>query len=721
MRYLIELLIKQNLTLASCESLTGSLFAAAFTETSGIGQVFKGGLIVYNNETKIKLVKVPAFTLKKYGAISAECAKKMAANTRQLLNTDLALSFTGNAGPASQENKLVGLVFIGLATKDSLIVKEYHFSGSRGEIRKQAVQAGINLVKASLEEATRLISEQGARLNDGKPIKPIPLPVEREVITVLISPHKYKDAQEQFIRLTHRRVIHISEKISQRNLEILSKLMESLPKTRKLQTKESQLEIVRKKLVSENEKLKANEKNLKSEEKRLESFAKQLFLKEELVTRQLIIDSQKQEEFQKKSEKLLKVKKQVTEHLEKIALMSVEEAKKHLFLLLKEEIVQELHDFQEEEILRVKNKVREESAKVICLALEKYSSELVFPKTTSTLQIGNEQIISRIIGKEGRNINAFRRVTGADLLIDKENKELVVQVVSFNSLRREIALQTLSSLVKEEKFSPTQIEKTFQKISLEVNELIIENGKAALRELELTGIHPELIGYLGKLKYRTSYGQNVLEHCVEVAKLSGSIAVELGLDVFLARRAGLFHDIGKSIEDGGRYSHVLNGVELARRYKEPEVVINAISSHHHDYPADNLYSLIVIAADKLSAARPGARGYQLEAYIERMDSLEKLAKEIPGVKKSYVFQAGREVWIIVDPEKVDDYQTWEISQKVKKKIKEQIVILGEVTIQVVREKKFTQKLNILDTRVKVDKEGGLESVQEVVKRKTKKP
>lgn len=473
-------------------------------------------------------------------------------------------------------------------------------------------------------------------------------------------------------------------------------------------------------MASENEKLKINEKNLKNEEKRIDGFAKQLFLKEELVTRQLIINSQKQEEIQEKTEKLLKVKKQVTEHLEKIALMSAEEAKKCLFLLLKEEIIQELHDFQEEEISRAKNKVREESAKVICLALEKYSSELVFPKTTSTLQIGSEQIISRIIGKEGRNINAFRRVTGTDLLIDKENKELVVQISSFNSLRREIALQTLSSLVKEEKFSPTQIEKTFQKVSSEVNELIIEGGKKVLRELELTGIHPELVNYLGRLKYRTSYGQNVLEHCLEVAKLSGNIAAELGLDVFLARRAGLFHDIGKSVEDSGKYSHVLNGIELARRYKEPEVVINAISAHHHDYPADNFYSLIVIAADKLSAARPGARGYQLEAYIERMDSLENLAKEIPGVKKSYAFQAGREVWIIVDPEKVDDYQTWEISQKVKKRIREQIIVPGEVTIQVVREKKFTQKLNTLDARIQVDKETKIRSFQEVVKKNSKK-
>ncbi|CAI2191697.1 8447_t:CDS:2, partial [Funneliformis geosporum] len=577
------------------------------------------------------------------------------------------------------------------------------------------------------EEATQLVLEKilkfGLTFNKLKP-SPIRFPTEKEVVTVLKSPHKHKDAQEQFERRTHRRKIFISN-VSQIDLKKLERelitpiwnfcrlVANFLLVTRLACPERERLfpnnELARKKLISESERVKINENNLKLEEKKVENFAKQLLLKEELVTKQLIVSSQKQEEIQQKAEKLLKIKNQIVEGLERAIPMSREEAKKCLFSLLKEEIIQELHDYQEEEISRVKNKIKEESAKIICLALERYSSELVFPKTTSTLQLENKQTISRIIGKEGRNINAFRKITGTDLLIDKENKELVVQISSFNSLRREIALQTLSSLVREERFSPVQIEKTFQRVSSEVSELAIENGKIVLKELELTGIHPELINYLGRLKYRTSYGQNVLEHCLEVAKLSGSIAAELDLSVLLARRAGLFHDIGKSVEDSGRYSHVINGIELARRYKEPEVVINAIASHHHDYPADNLYSLIVIAADKLSAARPGARGYQLEAYIERMDSLEKLAKEIPGVKKSYAFQA-------------DDYQAWEISQKVKKKIRERIIIPGEVTIQVVREKKFIQKLNTLeDHHIQGIKESELEPVQAIIKKKTKKP
>jgi ribonucrease Y len=278
------------------------------------------------------------------------------------------------------------------------------------------------------------------------------------------------------------------------------------------------------------------------------------------------------------------------------------------------------------------------------LALEKYSSELVFSKTTDTLTVENRQIISKIIGKEGRNINAFRRITGTEVTVDEEKEEnSTIQISSFNSLRREIACQTLQSLIKEERISPAQIERVFHQVAKEINFLIRKTGEEVVKELELTNIHPELIKHLGKLKYRTSYGQNVLQHSLEVAKLSGTMAAELGLDVRLARRAGLLHDVGKASEESVGYSHVLSGVSLARKYREPEVVINAIASHHRNVPADNFYSLLVMAADRLSAARPGVRGYQLEAYVERMNSLEKIAQEFPGIKKSYAFQAGREI------------------------------------------------------------------------------
>ena len=368
-----------------------------------------------------------------------------------------------------------------------------------------------------------------------------------------------------------------------------------------------------------------------------------MFRKEELFTQQLAVSSHKEKNIQAEMEKVNEIKKWVTDKLEKAVPMSKEEAKKNLLSLLREEVDQELEQYKEEKIKQTEKVAKEESAKVICLALEKCSSELVFTKTTDTLWVESPQIISKIIGKEGRNINAFQRVTGTELIIDRESDELSVQISSFNSLRRAIGLQTLHTLIKEARFSPLHIEKTYEKVSSEIDDLIIKTGTEVLKELELNNVHPELVKHLGRLKFRTSYGQNVLEHCLEVAKLSGSIAAELDLDVLLARRVGLFHDIGKAVEDNGNYSHVLSGVSLAKKCQESEIVINAIASHHRDFPPNNLYSLIVLAADKLSAARPGARGYQSESYIERMNSLENIANKFPGVKKSYAFQAGREV------------------------------------------------------------------------------
>ncbi|KLL05046.1 MAG: ribonuclease Y [Mycoplasmataceae bacterium RV_VA103A] len=461
----------------------------------------------------------------------------------------------------------------------------------------------------------------------------------------------------------------------------------------KLKIREKRLEIVNKKLTAKKEKIEAVERKLQQEEKRISEFANQLFRKEELFTQQLAISSQKEKTIRTEMEKVKEIKERVMGELEGIIPLSKEEAKKDLLTLLRTEVDCELERYKEEKIRQSERIAKEESAKIICLALEKCSSELVFTKTTDTLQVESPQIISKIIGKDGRNINAFQRITRTELIIDKESDELTIQISSFQYLLRFMALLTLQSLIKEGRFSPLQIEKTYQKVVSETQELIVKTGTEVVEELELSNVHPELIKHLGKLKFRTSYGQNVLEHCLEVAKLAGSIAAELDLDVLLARRAGLLHDIGKAVEDEGDYSHVRSGISLAKKCQEPEVVINAIASHHRDFAPTNLYSLIVLAADRLSAARPGARGYQSEAYIERMNSLENIANEFPGIKKSYAFQAGREVWVFVDAEKLNDHKTWELSRKIREKIKKEIVIPGEVVIQVVREKRFTQRLH----------------------------
>ncbi|CAG8732426.1 3176_t:CDS:2, partial [Cetraspora pellucida] len=441
--------------------------------------------------------------------------------------------------------------------------------------------------------------------------------------------------------------------------------------------REEQLKIKEKKLQTAIKQLLGKREKLQQEEKRINEFTKQLFRKEELFTQQLALSSHKEKTIRDEMEKVKEIRERVIGHLEKIIPLSKEEAKKDLLILLRAE---------EEKIRQSERIAKEESAKIICQALEKCSSELVFTKTTDALRVESPQIISKIIGKDGRNINAFHRITGTELIIDKESDELTIQISSFNSLRRAIGLQTLRNLIKEVKFSPLYIEKTYQEVSAKIDELIIKTGNEVVEELGLSDVHPEIIKHLGKLKYRTSYGQNVLEHCLEVAKLAGSIAAELDLDVLLARRAGLFHDIGKAVEDGGNYSHVRSGISLAKKFQEPEIVINAIASHHRDFPPTNLYSLIVLAADKLSAARPGVRGYQSEAYIERMNSLENIANNFP---------------VFVDAEKLNDHKTWEIARKIREKIKKDIVIPGEVTIQVVREKRFTQRLHHRPEPIKI--------------------
>ncbi|CAG8455514.1 12956_t:CDS:2 [Ambispora gerdemannii] len=534
---------------------------------------------------------------------------------------------------------------------------------------------------ATTEEATKIVGEKLSQLKLNF-AGLVPLPTKRKVITVPISPHKHKSSQEQFVQLIHQRVIYI-ESVSSTDLESLEKLkvpstahlkvlvpirnfcrlvakllrVARIEKERLFPTSEKNLEKTNRRLIIEREKIELKEKKLQQEEKRTSEFANQLFRKEELFTQQLAVSSKKERDVREEMEKIDQIKKQVMNELGKIIPMSKEEAKKSLFALLKEEVDRELERYKEEKVSWVEKEVKEKSSNLICLALEKCSSELVLTKTTDTLLVESPQIISKIIGREGRNINAFQRVTGTELIIDRESDEQSVQISSFNSLRRAIGLQTLRTLIKEARFSPLQIEKTYQKVSSEIDELIVKTGMEVLQELELNNVHPELVKHLGKLKYRTSYGQNVLGHCLEVAKLAGSIAAELGLDVFLARRAGLFHDIGKAVEDNGNYSHVLSGINLAKKHQEPEVVINAIASHHRDFPPNNLYSLIILAADRLSAARPGARGQQSESYVERMNDLENIANEFPGIKKSYAFQAGREIWVFADSEKLNDHKT----------------------------------------------------------------
>jgi ribonuclease Y len=382
---------------------------------------------------------------------------------------------------------------------------------------------------------------------------------------------------------------------------------------------------------------------LKREEERLFAKNEQLIRKEEVFIEQLTTLSEREMKLHKDERELEELKNFVINELNKKSSVKKEEIEKKLSGVLKKEVENKLKNYKDQKLKITEEEIEREVTNIICLAMEKYSSEIIFEKTVNSLKIKDKEIISKIIGREGRNINAFKRITGTQIIIEKENDELNIQISSFNSSRRELALQALVSLVKKDRISPTQIKETFDEISEKFKDSILKNGQKILRDLEIENVDEEMVFRLGKLKYRTSYGQNVLEHSIEVSKIMGSIAAELRLDVILSRRVGLFHDIGKSVDDEGGYSHVLSGVSLAKKYNEPEEVINAIASHHRDEPVNNIYSSILLAADKISAARPGARGYQLEAYVERMNSIEKIAESFHGIKKSYSFQSGREI------------------------------------------------------------------------------
>ena len=364
-------------------------------------------------------------------------------------------------------------------------------------------------------------------------------------------------------------------------------------------------------------------------------------------------------------------------------------------LLEKEEFKQEIERNKQiifEEFLK---NLKFKSQEIICSSFENYSTEIIFNKLAEVIKIDEKQFLSRIIGKDGRNINAFKQITRTDLIIKEgaeKNKFSTVQISSFNSLRRAVALETFKLSLEEKKFSPERINKNFLLAKERIKKQSFEKAKEVIKELKLNNFNPELIKILGNLNHRTSYGQNVLEHSFEVAKISGKIAAEIDLVPKIAKRAGLLHDIGKSIEDD-ELSHVTNGIKIAEKFGEDEIIINSIASHHKDVMPNNLYSLIVIVADKISAARPGARTRQLESYLERMNNLEKIANKYPGIKKSYAFQSGREIWIIADSEKLSDRETWEISKKIKEEIINELVIPGDITLNIVREKKFVYKLN----------------------------
>ncbi|MCB7191663.1 ribonuclease Y [[Clostridium] scindens] len=467
-------------------------------------------------------------------------------------------------------------------------------------------------------------------------------------------------------------------------------IIDEAVKTAEAKKKESLLEIKEESIKNKNE----LEKETKERRAELQRYEKRVLSKEEALEKKAdAIEKReagftaKEEQLRQREAKVEELSKQREQELERISGLTSEQAKEYLLKTVEEDVKHDTAKMIKEMEAQAKEDADKKAKEYVVTAIQRCAADHVAETTISVVQLPSDEMKGRIIGREGRNIRTLETMTGVELIIDDTPEAVVLS--GFDPIRREVARIALEKLIVDGRIHPARIEEMVEKAQKEVDAMIREEGEAAALEVGVHGIHPELIKLLGRMKFRTSYGQNALKHSIEVAQLAGLLAGEIGLDVRIAKRAGLLHDIGKSIDHDVEGSHIQIGVDLCRKYKESATVINAVEAHHGDVEPETLIACVVQAADTISAARPGARRETLETYTNRLKQLEDITNQFKGVDKSFAIQAGREIRVMVVPEQVSDADMVLMARDIAKQIEYELEYPGQIKVNVIRESRVT--------------------------------
>lgn len=461
-------------------------------------------------------------------------------------------------------------------------------------------------------------------------------------------------------------------------------------KTAEAKKREGLLEVKEESIRTKNEldrEIKERRAEVSRFERRVQQKEENIDKKSDAIEKKEAQLAKREEEIRKQREEISKLNEQRVQELERISGLTSDQAKDYLLKIVEDDVKHESAKMIKEMEHRAKEEADKKAKEYVVNAIQKCAADHVSEATISVVQLPSDEMKGRIIGREGRNIRTLETLTGVDLIIDDTPEAVVLS--GFDPIRREVARIALEKLIVDGRIHPARIEEMVEKAQREVENMIKEEGESAVLEVGVHGIHPELVKLLGKMKFRTSYGQNALKHSIEVAQLSGLLAAEMGLDVRLAKRAGLLHDIGKAVDHEMEGSHIQLGVELCKKYKESATVINAVESHHGDVEPTSLISCIVQAADTISAARPGARRETLETYTSRLKQLEDISNNFKGVDKSFAIQAGREIRVMVVPEQISDADMVLLARDISKQIEAELEYPGQIKVNVIRESRVT--------------------------------